>query len=103
MYNYEIDTNIAFSSVQSLGCVQLFATPWIAALQGSLSITNSQSLPTLLSIESVMPSTHLILFVPFSSCPQSLLALGSFPMSQLFTWDGQVTPKWKESDKTEAT
>ena len=51
-----------FSSVQSLSCVQLFVTPWIAALQASLSITNSQSLPKPISIESVMLSNHLILF-----------------------------------------
>ena len=45
-----------FSSVQSLSCVQHFATPWTAGCQASLSITNSQSLPKLMSIESVMPS-----------------------------------------------
>ena len=66
--------NVTFSSVQSLNCVQLFVTPWIAALQASLSITNSQSSPKLMSIESVMPSSHLILCHPLSSCPQSLPA-----------------------------
>ena len=50
-----------FSSVQSLSRARLFATPWIAACQASLSITNSQSSPKLMSIESVMPSSHLIL------------------------------------------
>ena len=50
-----------FSSVQSLSRVRLFATPWIAARQSSLSITNSWSSPNLMSIESVMPSRHLIL------------------------------------------
>ena len=50
-----------FNSVQSLSHVQLFATPWIAAHQASLSITNSGSSPKLMSIESVMPSSHLIL------------------------------------------
>ena len=49
------------SSVQSLSHVQFFATPWIAAHQASLSITNSRSLPKLKSFESVMPSSHLIL------------------------------------------
>ena len=63
-----------FSSVQSLSHVWLFATPWIAAHQASLSITNSQSSLKLMSIESVMPSSHLILCRPFSSCPQSLPA-----------------------------
>ena len=51
---------LQFSSVQLLSLVQLFVTPWIAACQASLSITNSQSLLKLLSIESVMPSSHLI-------------------------------------------
>ena len=54
-----------------------------------LPITNFLSLPKLMSIESVMPSNHLISVVPFSSCPQSLPASGSFQMSQLFTWGGQ--------------
>ena len=67
------------------------ATPWIAARQASLSITNSQSSLKLTSIESVMPSSHLISVVPFSSCPQSLPASESFPMSQLFAWGGQST------------
>ena len=53
-----------FSSVQSLSCVRLFATQWIAALQASLSITNSRSLHKLMPIESVMPSSHLILCHP---------------------------------------
>ena len=59
---------------QSLSCVQLFATLWTAAHQASLSITNSRSSLRLTSIESVMPSRHLILCHPFSSCPQSLPA-----------------------------
>ena len=67
-----------FSSVQSLSRVRLFVTPWIAACQTSLSITNSWSLLKLMPIELVMPSSHLI-----------LPASGSFPMSQLFAWRGQ--------------
>ena len=59
------------------------ATPWTAARQASLSITNSQSLLKLMSIESVMPSNHLILCHPFSSHLQSFPASGSFQMSQL--------------------
>ena len=55
---------IQFSSVQLFSCVRLFATPWITACQASLSITNSQSLHKLMSIESVMPSSHLILSSP---------------------------------------
>ena len=80
-----------FSSVQSLSRVRLFATPWIAARQASLSITNSWSSLKLMSIGSVMPSSHLSSVVPFSSCPQSLPASGSFSMSQLFAWGGQST------------
>ena len=57
-----------FSSLQSLSRVQLFATPWTAARQASLSITSSRSPPKLMSIESVMPSNHL-----FLSCPLFLL------------------------------
>jgi len=82
-------------SVQLLSRIRLFATPWIAARQASLSITNSRSPPNPLSIESVMPSNHLIhptissSVVPFSSCPQSFPASGSFPVSQLFTSGGQ--------------
>ena len=77
-------TSVQFSSVQSLSRVQLFATPWIAIRQASLSTTNSWSSLKLMSIESVMPSSHLILCRPLSSCPQSLPASESFPMSQLF-------------------
>ena len=78
-----------FSRVQLLSYVQLFATPWIAARQASLSITNSQSLLKVMSIESVMPSAISSSVVPFSSWPQSLPASGSFPMSQLFAWGAQ--------------
>ena len=62
-----------FSSVQSLSCVQFFGTPWTAARQASLSITNSQRLLKLMSIKPVMPSNHLILYLPLlllpSICP----------------------------------
>ena len=60
---------VQFSSVQSLSHVWLFATPWIAARQASLSITNSQSLLKLMSIETVMPSNHLILCCPLLLLP----------------------------------
>ena len=59
----------AFSSVQLLSCVWLSATPWIAACQASLSITDSRNLPKLMSIESVMPSSHLILCRPLLLLP----------------------------------
>ena len=78
-----------FSSVQSISRVWLFVTPWITARQASLSITNSRSLLKLMSIESMMPSSHLIFCHPLLLLPQSLPASGSFPMSQLFTWGGQ--------------
>ena len=68
------------SSVQSLSRVWLFVIPWTAARQASLSFTNSHSLLKLMSIESVMPSNHLI---PFSSCLQSFPASGSFPIKSV--------------------
>ena len=74
-------------SVQfSCSVVSDSVTPWITARQASLS---SQSLLKLMSIRSVMPSSHLILCHPLLLLPQSLPASGSFPMSQLFTWGGQ--------------
>ena len=76
-----------FSSVASH--VRLFATSWTAPHQTSLSITNSWSLPKLISIESLMPSNHLILCRPFSSRLQSSPASGSFQMSQFFASGGQ--------------
>ena len=78
-----------YAVVQSLSHVWLFATPWTAAHQASLPFTISWSLPKLMSIESVMPSNHLILCCPFFSCPESFPASGSFPMVQLFTSGGQ--------------
>ena len=69
------------SSVQLLSRVRLFATLWTAAYQASLSITNSWSPPKPMSIESVMPSNHLILLHPLLLLPQSFPASGSFPMS----------------------
>ena len=79
----------ALSSVQSLSHVQLFVTPRTAAHQASLSITNSQSLLKLMSIESVMPSNHLILCCPLLLHLQSFPASGSFPLSQFFVSGGQ--------------
>jgi len=61
-----------------------FVIPWTAAGQASLSFTISWSLFKLMSIESMMPSNHLISVAPFSSCPQSFLASESFSMNQLF-------------------
>ena len=75
-----VDMCHQFSSVQSLSCVRLFVTPWTTAHQTSLSITNSRSPLRLTSIESVMPSSHLILCRP-------LLLLPSIPPNiSLFQW-----------------
>ena len=73
------------------GYVQLFVTPWTAALQAFLSSTVSQSLLKFMSIELVMPCSHLYSIIPFSSCHQSFPTLGSFPLSLLFISGGQST------------
>ena len=76
------------SSVQSLSCVRLFVTPWIAARQASLSITNSQSSPKLMCIESVKPSSHLILCRP-------LLLLPPIPPSiRVFSNEATLRMRW---------
>ena len=86
----EVSSSVtSISSVQLLSCVRLYVTPWTAARQASLFITNSQSLLKLMSIESVMPSNISSSVVPFSSCLQSFPAPGSFPRSQFFTSGGQ--------------
>ena len=80
-----------FSSVQSLSRVQLFMTPWATAHQASLSIPNSQSSPKPMSIESVMPSNHLILCCPLLLLPSIFPSIRSFPMKWLFAPGGQST------------
>ena len=87
-YSWHIGS-LHLHSVQSLSRVQLFATPWAAAPQASLSITNSQSLLKLQSIQPVMPSTISSSVIPFSSCLQSFPATGAFPVSQFFASGGQ--------------
>ena len=77
-----------FSSVQSLSRVRLFASYWTAACQASLSITNSQSLLKLMSIESVMPSNHLIL------CRPLLLLPTSFPSIRVFSNESALCIRW---------
>ena len=80
--------NHQFSSVQLLSCDRLFVTPWIAARQASLSNTNSRSLPKFTSIESVMPSSHLILCRP-------LLLLPSIPPSiRVFSSESALGIRW---------
>ena len=76
------------SSVQWLSHVWLFATPWTAAHQASLSITNSRSLPKLMSIESVMPSNHLIL------CHSLLLLPSIFPSTRVFSNESVLHIRW---------
>ena len=68
-YFRSLTSDHQFNSVQSLSCVRLFATPWTKACQASLSITDSQSPLKLMSIESVMPSNHLILYRPLLLLP----------------------------------
>ena len=80
--------NVQFSSVQSLSCAWLFATPWIAAHQASLSITNSRSLPKLMYIESVMPSSHLIL------CRPLLLLPPITPSIRVFSHESALCMRW---------
>ena len=77
------------SSVQLLSRVRLFATPWTAARQASLSITISRSPPKLMSIESVMPSNHLILCRPLFLLPSIFPSIRVFPMTRFFTSGGQ--------------
>ena len=87
-----IYSRVQFSSFQSLSHVQLFATPWTAAFQASLSITNSWSLPKLMSIESVMPSNHLIL------CHSLLLLPSIFPSIRVFSNESALrirSPKYR--------
>ena len=77
------------AAVQSLSRVQLFGTPWTAASQTCLLITNSWSLLKLMSIESVMPSNHLILCCPLLLLPSVFLSIRVFLMSRLFASGGQ--------------
>ena len=79
---------VQFSSVQSLSRVRHFATPWTAARQASLSITNSQSLPKPRSIESVMPCNHLILCCPL------LLLPSIFPSIRVFSNESAIHIRW---------
>ena len=86
---WPINTWNCASSVQSLSCVQLFATPWTAALQASLSIINSRSPPKPMSVESVMPSNHLILYHPL------LLLPSIFPSIRVFSIESALRIRWQ--------
>ena len=81
-------SSVQFSSFQSLSHVRLFAIPWTAALQASLSLTNSWSLLKLMSIESVMPSNHLIL------CRPLLLPPSIFPSIRVFSNESALRIRW---------
>ena len=99
-----------FSSVQPLSRVQLFATPWTAEHQAYLSITNSQSLPKLMSIESVMPSSHLIICCPLlllpsifpnirvfsTSAPHNVTLFGNIVVADVICW-GHTGTGWTPS------
>ena len=86
--NKRLKTQFWISSVQSLSRVWLFVTPWTAAHQASLSITNSRGLLKLMSIELVMPSNHLILCCPF------LLLLSIFPSIRVFSNESVLCIRW---------
>ena len=86
----EINSILIISSVQSLSRVQLFVTLWTAACQASLSITNTQSLFKLMSIELEMPSNHLILCCPL------LLLLSIFPSIRVISKESILYISWPE-------
>ena len=83
-----MDLKYSSVQIQLLSCVQLFATPWTAACQASLSITNSQSLLKLMSTESVIPSNHLIL------CHTLLLPPSIFPNIRVFPNESALHIRW---------
>ena len=85
---YQLNFPVQYSSVQSLSCVRHFVTPWTAACQASLSITNSQSLLKLMSIELVMPSNHLILCHPLPLLPSI------FPSIRVFSNESVLLIRW---------
>ena len=91
LWIYKISAYNPFVVVQWLSCVRLPVTPWIAARQASLSITNSWSSLRLASIQSVMPSSRLILSRSLLLLPPIPPSIKVIPMSQLFTWGGQST------------
>ena len=86
--------SLSFSSVQSLSRVQLFATPWTAALQASLSITNSWSSPKPMSIESVMPSNYLILCQPLLFLPLIFPSIRKKDLSHVFSNESALCIRW---------
>ena len=90
MFHDKKDSNSVYFSVQSLSRVRLLATPWTVARQASLSITNSWSPPKPMSIESMMPSNHLILYRPL------LLLPAIFPSIRVFSHESALRIRWPE-------
>ena len=90
---HQYSISLFLNSVQLLSPVQLFVTPWIAACQASLSITNSQSPPKPMSIVSVMPSNHLILCCPL------LLRPSIFPSIRVFSNESTLRIRWPKNKK----
>ena len=88
LLNNQQQKNVQFGSFKSLSHVQLYVTPWTAACQASLSITSSQSLLKLMSIESLMPSNHLIL------CRPLLLPPSIFPNIRVFSNELVLCIRW---------
>ena len=86
--------SVRISSVQLLSHVQLFATPWTATHQASLSITNSWSLLKFMSIESMMPSNHLIL------CRPLLLPSSIYPSIRVFSNESVIRIRWQQDTRT---
>ena len=93
---YTKSLRLSFSSVQLLNRVRLFATPWTAAWQAALCITNSQSLLRVMSTESVMPSNHLILCWPL------LLPPSIFPSIRVFSSESVLHIRWMQSSHLNA-
>ena len=87
---HTVSHSINVVDVQLLSCVRIFATPWTAARQASLSITNSRSWLNLMSIEAVMPSNHLILCYPL------LLLPSIFPSIRIFSNESALPIRWPE-------
>ena len=90
-WSWRVLLSFQFSSVQSLSRVRLSATPWIAACQASLSINNAWSSLRLVSIESVMPSSHVILCRPLLFLPPIPPSIRVFPNESTLAWGGQST------------
>ena len=87
----KVELQLQFNPVHSLSRVRLFATPWIAARRASLSITSSRSLLKLMSIESVMPSYHFILYRPL------LLPPSVFPRIRVFSSESVLRSRWPKN------